>query len=434
MSTQTRSAAEIQQEAEGVSRTLEHLKRVQYDLLASTKKEDGTREVLPRVASELKTNELELAKLTDRFNALQYDALEAKTREDLDNLKGQPSVYTPRLHSPNGGEPESRGDAAVKHLPKTLGDAFIEEKSYKSWRSGGANQMAYTEVPIFGIKEYAVKATFDTTGFTSYERPPGAILLGQQELTVADLFGQGRTNSPTIRYLQEDTFTNAATTVAEGAAKPEATWDLSEVDAQVRKIAVITKVTDELFADYQQIRSYINERLPFMVRQREEFQLLSGDGVAPNILGVLATPGILTQARGADTNIDAIYKGITKVRTEGFFEPDAIVIDPTNWTPIRLAKETTGGYIYAHPAIPGPETLFGKRVVVTANMTDNTALVGAFRVGGTVFYREGLRVEATNSNEDVFEKNLITIRAEQRETLVIWRPKAFATVTGLATT
>jgi hypothetical protein len=42
-----------------------------------------------------------------------------------------------------------------------------------------------------------------------------------------------------------------------------------------------------------------------------------------------------------------------------------------------------------------------------------------------VFYRNGLTVDATNSNEDDFELNLITLRAEQRLALAILRPLAF---------
>jgi hypothetical protein len=42
-------------------------------------------------------------------------------------------------------------------------------------------------------------------------------------------------------------------------------------------------------------------------------------------------------------------------------------------------------------------------------------------------------MEATNSNEDDFKKNLIAIRCEIREALAVYRPKAFAAVTGLST-
>ena len=104
-----------------------------------------------------------------------------------------------------------------------------------------------------------------------------------------------------------------------------------------------------------------------------------------------------------------------------FIEEIGTVIDPLDTV-----------YVLCESVV-GPETLFGKTVVVTANMIDNSALVGAFRQGAMIFYREGMRVEATNSNEDDFKYNLVVIRAEQREALVVWRPPAFCKVTGLST-
>ena len=41
-----------------------------------------------------------------------------------------------------------------------------------------------------------------------------------QRLTVADLLASGTTNSSVVRYIKETTATNAAASVAEGAAKP----------------------------------------------------------------------------------------------------------------------------------------------------------------------------------------------------------------------
>jgi HK97 family phage major capsid protein len=316
---------------------------------------------------------------------------------------------------------------------KTIGDAFIASEAYKSWRPGVQGYFGQ-DIQEFDPAK-AMKATFTTSGatLTGYDRQPGLVMVGTQRLTVADLLARGQTTMNTIRYVQEDTYTNAATTVAEGATKPEATWDLSEVDAPVRKIAVTSKVTDELFADFPAVRDYINERLPFMVRQTEEDQLLNGDGNAPNLTGILSTSGIQTQATGTDNNPDAIYKAITKVRTVGFFEPDAVVIHPNNWTPIRLIKTTTGEYVWGHPAEVGPERIWGLMVDVTTAITANTALVGAFRLGAQVFYREGIRIEATNSNEDDFKKNLIALRCEMREALAVYRPKAFCKTTGLGT-
>src|SRR5262249_38054205 len=141
-----------------------------------------------------------------------------------------------------------------------------------------------------------------------------------------------------------------------------------------------------------------------------------------NLLGVLNVPGTLTQAKGTNNNIDTLYLGITAVRTQGYFEPDAIVIHPSNWAAIRLLKTTQGEYEYGHPAVPGPETIFGKRVVITTNMTANTAVVGAWKIGATIFYRQGIRIEATNSDASDFQYNRVAIRAEQREAVAWWRP------------
>jgi HK97 family phage major capsid protein len=70
-------------------------------------------------------------------------------------------------------------------------------------------------------------------------------------------------------------------------------------------------------------------------------------------------------------------------------------------------------------------------VVATVAQTQHTAFVGAFKLGAQVFRRQGITLETTNSNVDDFVKNLITIRAEERLALAVYRPLAFCTVTGL---
>jgi HK97 family phage major capsid protein len=257
------------------------------------------------------------------------------------------------------------------------------------------------------------------------------IMLGQQALTIADLIAQGETTMNTIRYVREDTYTNAATTVAEGNTKPEAAFDTSEVDAPVRKIAVTAKVTDEMFADFPVIRDYVDNRIRFMVGQQEEAQILLGNGTPPNIQGIETTSGIQTQALGTDPIPDAVFKAITKIAAVGFFQADGVVFNPLDWQNVKLLKTADGIYIWGHPADAGPNRLWGLPVVATVAQTQHTAFVGAFKLGAQVFRRQGITVETTNSNVDDFVKNLITIRAEERLALAVYRPLAFCTVTGL---
>ncbi|WP_281247321.1 phage major capsid protein [Corynebacterium phocae] len=50
-----------------------------------------------------------------------------------------------------------------------------------------------------------------------------------------------------------------------------------------------------------------------------------------------------------------------------------------------------------------------------------------FRQGATVLRKGGIRVDARDSNVDDFEKNLVTLRAEERLGLMVPRPAAFVT-------
>ena len=79
--------------------------------------------------------------------------------------------------------------------------------------------------------------------------------------------------------------------------------------------------------------------------------------------------------------------------------------------------------------MPGP---WGLRTVVTTAITTGTALVGAYKLGAQIWQRDGVTVDSTNSNEDDFNFNRISLRVEERLALATYRPLAFCTVTGIA--
>jgi HK97 family phage major capsid protein len=323
----------------------------------------------------------------------------------------------------------------------TPGQAFVESESFKrAVKSTSIHEHARITVEM--PDAYAHKATLltSTGGFTSYERPPGILELQLQRLTVRDLLAQGNTNAAAIRYQQEDTFTNAATSVAEEGAKPEASWDLSEVDAPIRKVAVVGRVSDESFQDFPQLQSYVDGRLRFMLKLTEETQLINGNGSGSNLTGILQTSGIQTQAVGTDKKGVAVFKGMTKVRSVGFLEPDGVVIHPTDYQTLRLDADSNaqfygGGYFYAPygngMVNGGIMPLWGLTCVVTTSITQGTALVGAYKLGAMIFDRQGVTVDTTNSDASDFVYNRIAIRVEERLGLAVWRPTAFCKVTGL---
>jgi len=331
----------------------------------------------------------------------------------------------------------NREREVAKPQAKSLGDAFVKSDAYRALKESGPKSQSWTtgaiEIPWDG------KATMTTTAspVIQPDAQPGVLQKLFQPLRIADLLASGTTDSNVVRYIEETTATNAAASVAEGAAKPESTLILSQVDEPVRKVATFLPVTDEMLEDVSQLRSYIDGRLRLFVEQREESLIYGGDGIAPNLSGLITRSGVQTQAKGADSAHDAIYKAMTKVRNV-FLEPDGIVINPADWEEIRLAKDSSGQYYGGGPFTGAygnngiaPNNLWGLPVVVTTAATAGTALVGAFRTGAQVFRRNTLTVEASNSHADFFQKNLTAIRAEVRLALAVFRPSAFCTVTGV---
>ena len=351
----------------------------------------------------------------------------------------------PVSQSPAGGDGEfSEPFQGVK----SLGDQFIESGDYKNAVAGGGMRAGGGfAVEAKGFRSpYEQKATFTSTGTganSTVNYLPGILDIRQQPLSIRNLLSVGQTTQAAVTYLRETSFTNAANTVAEEGLKPEATFVTEAVVAAVKKIAVIGRVTDEMFADFPMMRDYVNERLRFMVLAKEEQQLYAGTGVGSQILGITLTPGIQTQPVGVisatNTVADNIHRAITKIRTLGFAEPDGIALHPTDWQILRLAKDTANQYYGGGPFSEqygnGPyklnPSLWGLTPVVTTAATAGTALVGAFRESAQIWQREGITVATTDTDQNDFQYNRVAIRVEERLALAVYRPLGFCTVTGI---
>jgi HK97 family phage major capsid protein len=253
----------------------------------------------------------------------------------------------------------------------------------------------------------------------------------QRPIQVVDLIPQVQTTQSAVEYMEESTFTNAAAEVAEGGPFPEAALAFTQQSSPVRKVAVWLPVTDEQLEDVPQIQGYINNRLPFMIRQRLDAQIISGNGTAPNLRGIQAVVGIQTQAKGTDPTPDAIYKAIVKVETVGQATANLVAMHPNDWQDIRLLRTADGLYIWGNPSDSGPERIWGLRVVRAQALTENTALVGDFQNFCQLAVRRGIDVQVSNSHDTYFVNGKQAIRADMRVALVVFRPEAFATVTGI---
>lgn len=309
---------------------------------------------------------------------------------------------------------------------KSFGEMFVGSSAFKQFNRGsGGGPQASLDVSL--------KSLFGTGGWDPETTRTGRIEMFPTRPAphVADLIPQTTTGQAAVVYMEETVYANNAAETAEGGQYPEAQLELEEKTSPVRKIAIFLPVTDELFEDEPRAESYVQNRLPFMIRQRLDLQILVGNGTAPNLTGTENVANIQTQALGGDPVPDALYKGMRKIRDTGFAEPSVVFITPANWEPVRLLRTADGVYIWGHPSMPGPMTIWGVPVVETTAAPATKALVGDYANFSELAVRRGIDVQVSNSHGDYFVRGQLAIRADLRVALVHYRPLAFCEVTGL---
>jgi HK97 family phage major capsid protein len=320
-----------------------------------------------------------------------------------------------------GGEPERR---------KTAGQQAVESDEFKAFvKAGGKGRIS---IPV---KAIISSLTTDADGSAGDlivpQRQPGIIAPPQRRMTIRDLLTPGRTSSNAIQYVKETGFTNSAATVSEtsGAAKPQSEIKFDLETEAVTTIAHWVLATKQILDDVPMLQSYIDGRLRYGLMYVEENQLLNGSGTGTDLNGIYTqataySAPIVPTAAGNLTKIDVLRLAILQAALAEF-PANGIAMHPSDWADIELTKTDDGAYLFANPQGGVEPRLWRLPVVETQAMTIDKFLVGAFALGAQIFDREDANVEISTEDSDNFRKNLVTVRAEERLALAVYRPEAF---------
>ena len=434
-------------------------------MISRTKRElRATEDKIAEIAAQAKSI-IEGAANEGRSRTDEENADVAELHKNLEHVKGMKRELEDQLEleeSINGAVEDIGGGVEVKSLESvsiprqdyTAGEMFVQSEGFKRlqalYKSGNG---ALGENASTGPVDLSTKGTLGITagsGGTALAGPvpeviPGVVDKLFQQIRVPQLVLQGQTMSSTLRYVVEGTATSGAAGVAEAGAKPQSTLGFTTSDEPVRKIATSIKVTDEMLEDAAQVRSYIDGRLRLFVDIEEERQVVLGAGTN-ELIGIKPsgnTRGINIYAGGTAAGNKAVqlFKALNGQRGSALLEPDWIVMNPSDYQDLRLLTDTAGQFFGGGPfqgqygnggltsvlsgQVSGAtDSIWGLPVVVTSATGAGTALIGT-RSAAQLFSRGGLTVEATNSHDTDFLYNLVTIRAEVRNALAVYRPVAF---------
>jgi HK97 family phage major capsid protein len=320
----------------------------------------------------------------------------------------------------------AKGTAKGDTAEKTIGEQFVESEKVKEFL-GQAQPRGRVD---FQTKATLTLATTDAAGSVGdgvrATRLPGILPLPQRRMTVRDLLTPGRMDGNALEYVKETGFVNNAGMVAEGAAKPSSDIKLDVVSTSAKVIAHWMKASRQALDDVAQLRSIIDNRLLYGLAYKEETQLLNGDGTGQNLLGIIpqATAYSAPITLSSPTSIDMMRLAMLQAALAEY-PATGHVMHPSDWAWVETLKDTTGRYIIGNPQGSIAPTLWGLPVVTTQAISIDKFLTGAFRMAAQVFDRWTARVEVATENEDDFIKNLVTVLAEERLALAVYRPEAF---------
>jgi HK97 family phage major capsid protein len=310
------------------------------------------------------------------------------------------------------------GKASVE----TLGQMVIKSNAFKEYAQGSTSKMKVQANTIIG-QEGSPLENSDT--LVAPQRLAGIIPGSFRLLRIRDILPQGTTNSNAVEYVRELAFTNDAAETNEGVTKPESDITFELVTTPVKTIAHWLKSSKQVLDDAPALQSYIDTRLRYGVEYRIDAQILNGNGTNPNISG-LTDSGNYTAftAVTGENALDSINRAIYAVYAADY-APTAIVMNPADWGAIERLKVNAGTddrYIVGNPTgILGP-MLWGLPVIVSNAMTQGNFMVAAFDIAAQVWNRSGVVVEMFEQDEDNVQKNLLTIRAEARLAVAVYRP------------
>ena len=375
-------------------------------------------------------------KLKEKLDAKVVELDEALKAEEIDSTKIK--ALNDEIEELERSIKEAK--KAERLLAQIGADGEKEEATEIRANSLGANFVAHLKekelgthfnvtVPEF-VKAYNdVQKTPTTSGVsafaTTYDR--NVVTGARTPLVIRDLFAAETISGSTLVYLVEGAIEGAPAATNEGAKKPQVHFaDPTPKTVSLAKIAAFIKESDEYKDDYAFLESAVNGRLLYHLGLVEQNKLVYD---LLNTSGIQSDTTSLTAASTAAQIADVILKEAMDVQEQSGFPADAIVINPTDWYKLRIGKDGENRYYgngyFTEQSIPN---LWGIPVCVTTATSAGTIIVGAFKTCGSVVQKGGVGLDMTNSDQDDFVKNLMTIRAEERLALAVRRPAGFSKI------
>ena len=375
-----------------------------------------------------------VSKMDELKQSIEKAQGEAKVAGDVSNETKQAIDKQAELLNAIGDRLEILEQKAVKPAENEdvfdLGAEFIKTDQFKTFQEGNSGRARME------VKTAIINATGQNQPLVPADRLGGINTTPNRVLTIRDILPSSSTSSNLIEFVRENVFTNNAgpqvggsPEAFENVTKPESGITFTLVNTPVQTLAHWIPASKQVIEDSSQLQSFISGRLTYGLKLYEETQLLSGTGANGQLNGLITQATSYTLRSPNLTNELDILRDAIRQAHASEYRPDAIVLNPSDWYDIEIRKvgASDDRYVVGNPrSMMGP-TLWGLPVVVTNSISSGTFLLGSFGLGAEIKDRMTATVEVSRENSDNFVKNMVTVLAEERIALCVYRTEAFIT-------
>ena len=344
---------------------------------------------------EVKASEIvksEVAEITTKFNE-RFDAFEVANKKQFNSQK-QVSFKSALKDALENG--------AIDGLKK------------------GHSQSARFEIKA----DMTVGADF-TGEVIAADRVPGYKFDPTRPVHIRQLLSIGSTQSDVVRYVKESGYTNAAAITAEGATFAQSDFDMTAVNANVKKIGTYFRISEEMLADTPQLTSYLSARAPEKLLEVEDANILTGNDLGGIINSAPAfAAGDYADSVESANQFDVIVASLNQLALLNY-NADTILLNPTDFHKILLLKDTTNNYLKDQVYGGLTPVFMGVRVVLNSAITAGDFLIGNFSVGTQLWVRQGVNVEFFREDGTNVRDGFVTVRVSERIALTNYLPNAF---------
>jgi HK97 family phage major capsid protein len=311
----------------------------------------------------------------------------------------------------------------VKGFNATLADAIEQNGDSLAKLARGEQKRSsfILDTKAVGTMTEAVNLTGDIT--RQYANQVYA--LPSRKVHMRSLLPIGTINQGLFTFPYESGGEGDPAAQTQGSSKAQVDFDITMKDAAAQYIAGYVRISRQMLDDIPAMTSFLQSRLLEKYLVAEDAQILSGNGTAPNLQGIL---GVATAATGAATvDVEQLVQAIAQLETSNY-SATGILVNPTDWAAIMNTKNTNAAYSLPASTVvttDGNVSIAGIPLYKSTAIAVDKFVVGDWSMGAQIMQNQGIAVQFSEMDGDNFTKNLITVRVEARIALPIYYAGAF---------